>query len=132
MTLFQNRDVQTLLPLTVKQIKDAFVSANEKSEFVIDGVDVNNVGFIFRLFSFLNCWWGFWLVFVLRLHLWGWSVTKLDELRMLLSFLTMGLDGWIVTSGKFSQGFSCHQIDNYMLISFLVLSNCQWRLLVLV
>ncbi|PQQ01703.1 replication protein A 32 kDa subunit B-like isoform X1 [Prunus yedoensis var. nudiflora] len=39
----KNRDVQTLLPLTVKQIKDAFVSANEKSEFVIDGVDVNNV-----------------------------------------------------------------------------------------
>ncbi|KAF3452782.1 hypothetical protein FNV43_RR03215 [Rhamnella rubrinervis] len=39
----KNRDVQALLPLTVKQINDACISVNEKSEFVIDGVDVNNV-----------------------------------------------------------------------------------------
>ncbi|XP_015875792.2 replication protein A 32 kDa subunit A isoform X1 [Ziziphus jujuba] len=39
----KNRDIQALLPLTVKQISDAYVSGNEKSEFVIDGVDVSNV-----------------------------------------------------------------------------------------
>ncbi|GMN52055.1 hypothetical protein TIFTF001_021210 [Ficus carica] len=39
----KNRDVQALLPLTVKQISDAFMPGNEKSEFVVDGVDVNNV-----------------------------------------------------------------------------------------
>lgn len=39
----QNRDVQALLPLTVKQINDAFLSSDDKSNFVIDGVDVNNV-----------------------------------------------------------------------------------------
>lgn len=42
--LLQNRDVQALLPLTVKQINDALMPGNEKSEFLIDGVDVNNVG----------------------------------------------------------------------------------------
>ena len=41
----QNRDVQALLPLTVKQINDAFLSSDDKSNFVIDGVDVNNVSF---------------------------------------------------------------------------------------
>ncbi|KAF4391167.1 hypothetical protein G4B88_016477 [Cannabis sativa] len=39
----KNRDVQALLPVTVKQISTAFVPGSEKSEFVIDGVDVNNV-----------------------------------------------------------------------------------------
>ncbi|XP_062078674.1 replication protein A 32 kDa subunit A-like [Humulus lupulus] len=39
----KNRDVQALLPLTVKQISTAFVPGNEKSEFHVDGVDVNNV-----------------------------------------------------------------------------------------
>ncbi|XP_024019745.1 replication protein A 32 kDa subunit B [Morus notabilis] len=39
----KNRDVQALLPLTVKQINDAIMPGNEKSEFLIDGVDVNNV-----------------------------------------------------------------------------------------
>ncbi|CAK9329845.1 unnamed protein product [Citrullus colocynthis] len=39
----KNRDVQALLPLTVKQINDAFLSSDDKSNFVIDGVDVNNV-----------------------------------------------------------------------------------------
>lgn len=32
-----------MLPLTVKQINDAFLSSDDKSNFVIDGVDVNNV-----------------------------------------------------------------------------------------
>ncbi|KAG6587750.1 Replication protein A 32 kDa subunit B, partial [Cucurbita argyrosperma subsp. sororia] len=39
----KNRDVQSLLPLTVKQINDAFLSSGDQSNFVIDGVDVNNV-----------------------------------------------------------------------------------------
>ncbi|XP_022135426.1 replication protein A 32 kDa subunit B isoform X2 [Momordica charantia] len=39
----KNRDVQALLPLTVKQINDAFLSNDDKSSFVINGVDVNNV-----------------------------------------------------------------------------------------
>lgn len=41
----QNRDVQALLPLTVKQINNAFLSSDDKSNFVIDGVDVNNVSY---------------------------------------------------------------------------------------
>lgn len=54
---FQNRDIQTLLPLTVKQITDACVSAVDKSEFFIDSVDVNNVGLLFLFsFLFLNRW----------------------------------------------------------------------------
>ena len=55
----QNRDVQALLPLTVKQISDASVPGSEKSEFVVDGADVNNVSSgnlnlecCFNLFSF--------------------------------------------------------------------------------
>jgi hypothetical protein len=41
----QNREIQSLLPLTVKQITEAFLSSDDKSNFTIDGVDVNNVGF---------------------------------------------------------------------------------------
>ncbi|KAK9097865.1 hypothetical protein Syun_024910 [Stephania yunnanensis] len=39
----KNRDSQGLLPLTVKQINDAFNSSDDKSSFTVDGVDVNNV-----------------------------------------------------------------------------------------
>lgn len=39
----QNRDSQTLLPLSVKQISEAFQSSDDKTNFLIDGVDVNNV-----------------------------------------------------------------------------------------
>ncbi|XP_059637317.1 replication protein A 32 kDa subunit B-like isoform X2 [Cornus florida] len=39
----KNRDSQPLLPLTVKQISEAFQSSDDKSNFLIDGVDVNNV-----------------------------------------------------------------------------------------
>ncbi|KAG6705741.1 hypothetical protein I3842_07G195200 [Carya illinoinensis] len=39
----KNRDIQSLLPLTVKQINEAFLSSEDKSNFTIDGVDVNNV-----------------------------------------------------------------------------------------
>lgn len=105
---FQNRDIQTLLPLTAKQITDACVSAVDKSEFVIDSVDVNNVGllFLFFFFVFKSLVSGFVLTFhVFRLHLLGWCVKKLEELQMLLSFLTTELEGWSVTSGEFYQAF---------------------------
>lgn len=39
----QSRDVQGLLPLTVKQISQAFEASDDKTNFLIDGVDVNNV-----------------------------------------------------------------------------------------
>ncbi|XP_062165204.1 replication protein A 32 kDa subunit B [Alnus glutinosa] len=39
----KNREIQSLLPLTVKQITEAFLSSDDKSNFTIDGVDVNNV-----------------------------------------------------------------------------------------
>ncbi|KAL3326954.1 hypothetical protein AABB24_037592, partial [Solanum stoloniferum] len=39
----KNRDSQTLIPLTVKQISEAFQSSDDKTNFLIDGVDVNNV-----------------------------------------------------------------------------------------
>jgi len=39
----KNRDIQSLLPLTVKQIKEALLLSDDKSNFTIDGVDVNNV-----------------------------------------------------------------------------------------
>lgn len=38
----------------MKQITDACVSAVDKSEFVIDGVDVNNVGLLFLFFFFVS------------------------------------------------------------------------------
>ncbi|KAJ4959120.1 hypothetical protein NE237_026231 [Protea cynaroides] len=39
----KNRDSQGLLPLTVKQISEASVSNDDKSNFLVDGVSVNNV-----------------------------------------------------------------------------------------
>lgn len=39
----KSRESQQLLPLTVKQINEAFLSSDEKSNFLVDGVDVNNV-----------------------------------------------------------------------------------------
>lgn len=50
MILWQNRDIQTLLPLTVKQLSNAIAGENGKSEFSIDGVDVTTVSFSFRKF----------------------------------------------------------------------------------
>ncbi|XP_021991019.1 replication protein A 32 kDa subunit B [Helianthus annuus] len=41
--LSKHRDKQTLIPLTVKQINKAFLSNVDKVNFLIDGVDVNNV-----------------------------------------------------------------------------------------
>ncbi|KAK1317675.1 Replication protein A 32 kDa subunit A [Acorus calamus] len=39
----KSRGTQGVLPLTVKQISEAFHSSDEKSGFVIDGVDASNV-----------------------------------------------------------------------------------------
>ncbi|MFS7944502.1 putative replication protein A [Helianthus anomalus] len=41
--LSKHRDKQTLIPLTVKQINKALLSNDDKVNFLIDGVDVNNV-----------------------------------------------------------------------------------------
>ncbi|XP_019464153.1 PREDICTED: replication protein A 32 kDa subunit B-like isoform X1 [Lupinus angustifolius] len=45
----RNRDAQSLLPLTVKQINDAFQSSDDKTNLIIDGVDVNNVTLVGRV-----------------------------------------------------------------------------------
>ncbi|XP_009770104.1 replication protein A 32 kDa subunit A-like isoform X1 [Nicotiana tabacum] len=47
----KNRDSQTLLPLSVKQISEAFQSSDDKTNFLIDGVDVNNVKVVGILFN---------------------------------------------------------------------------------
>ncbi|KAI8019963.1 Replication protein A 32 kDa subunit A [Camellia lanceoleosa] len=47
----KNRDSQPLLPLTVKQISEAFQSSDDKSNFLIDGVDVNNVKLVGMVFN---------------------------------------------------------------------------------
>ncbi|RVW75507.1 Replication protein A 32 kDa subunit A [Vitis vinifera] len=46
-----NRDTQALLPLTVKQISEAFLSSDDKSNFLIDGVEVNNVTLVGMVFN---------------------------------------------------------------------------------
>lgn len=45
-SLLQNRDAQALVPLTVKQINEALLATSENANFVVDGVDVNNVCFL--------------------------------------------------------------------------------------
>ncbi|KAI8565824.1 hypothetical protein RHMOL_Rhmol03G0291400 [Rhododendron molle] len=47
----KNRDTQPLLPLTVKQISQAFQATDDKSNFIIDGVDVNNVTLVGMVFN---------------------------------------------------------------------------------
>ncbi|WJX96628.1 hypothetical protein P8452_77803 [Trifolium repens] len=47
-TSSKNRDSQTLLPLTIKQVNDAFQSS-DGSNLTIDGVDVNTVTFVGRV-----------------------------------------------------------------------------------
>ncbi|KOM53270.1 hypothetical protein LR48_Vigan09g192900 [Vigna angularis] len=41
----RNRDAQSLLPLTVKQIYDALQTNDDKANLIVDGVDVNNEGY---------------------------------------------------------------------------------------
>lgn len=45
----KNRDAQSLLPLTIKQIKYAVQSNDDKTNLIIDGVDVNNVTLVGRV-----------------------------------------------------------------------------------
>lgn len=47
----KNRDTQTLVPLTVKQISKALLSNDDKVNFLIDGVDVNNVKLVGMIFN---------------------------------------------------------------------------------
>ncbi|KAH6802797.1 Replication protein A [Perilla frutescens var. frutescens] len=47
----KSRDTQGLLPLTVKQISEAFQASDDKANFLIDGVDVNNVKLVGMLFE---------------------------------------------------------------------------------
>ncbi|KAI3471768.1 hypothetical protein Pfo_028421 [Paulownia fortunei] len=47
----KNRDAQALLPLTVKQISEAFQASDDKANFLIDGVDVNNVKLVGMLYE---------------------------------------------------------------------------------
>ncbi|KAL6965776.1 hypothetical protein U1Q18_036832 [Sarracenia purpurea var. burkii] len=47
----KNRDTQPLIPLTVKQISQALQSSDDKSNFIIDGVDVNNVTLVGKVFN---------------------------------------------------------------------------------
>ncbi|KAH6792447.1 replicon protein A2 [Perilla frutescens var. hirtella] len=47
----KSRDTQGLLPLTVKQISEAFQASDDKTNFLIDGVDVNNVKLVGMVFQ---------------------------------------------------------------------------------
>ncbi|KAL0309467.1 UNVERIFIED_CONTAM: Replication protein A subunit B, partial [Sesamum radiatum] len=47
----KNREAQALLPLTVKQISEAFQASDDKGNFLIDGVDVNNVKLVGMLYE---------------------------------------------------------------------------------
>ncbi|KAI5414987.1 hypothetical protein KIW84_040438 [Lathyrus oleraceus] len=45
----KNRDAQALLPLTIKQINDAFQASDDKSNLTIDGVDVGTISLLGRV-----------------------------------------------------------------------------------
>ncbi|VFQ81318.1 unnamed protein product [Cuscuta campestris] len=47
----KSRDAQSLLPLTVKQIIDAVQTSDDKINFLVDGVDVNNVKLVGIVFN---------------------------------------------------------------------------------
>ncbi|GLT76676.1 hypothetical protein SLA2020_483210 [Shorea laevis] len=47
----KSRDSQGLIPVTVKQISESYQSGDEKSNFVINGVDVTNVTVVGMLFD---------------------------------------------------------------------------------
>lgn len=47
----KSRDTQGLISVTVKQISEAFQSGDEKSNFIIDGVDVTNVKVVGIVFN---------------------------------------------------------------------------------
>nr|XP_025659634.1 replication protein A 32 kDa subunit A isoform X2 [Arachis hypogaea] len=47
----KSRETQGLIPVTVKQISEASHSGDEKSNFVINGIDVNNVTLVGMMFE---------------------------------------------------------------------------------
>ncbi|PHT54358.1 hypothetical protein CQW23_08820 [Capsicum baccatum] len=47
----QNRDSQTFIPLTVEEIRESVQSSGGKTNFLIGGVDVNNVEVVGTLFD---------------------------------------------------------------------------------
>ncbi|XP_076884780.1 replication protein A 32 kDa subunit B [Bidens hawaiensis] len=49
--LSKHRETQTLIPLTVKQISKAMLSNDDKVNFLIDGVDCNNVKLVGRMIN---------------------------------------------------------------------------------
>jgi len=53
-TILQNRDVRTLLPLTLKQLSSA--STTGESNFCIDGVDIKTVSSFLSSAVKLVCW----------------------------------------------------------------------------
>jgi len=62
--LLKSRETQGLVPVTVKQISEASQTGDEKSNFVINGVDLNNVclalllvSFEYFFFQFIKNWY---------------------------------------------------------------------------
>lgn len=105
----------------MKQISEAFLSSDDKSNFLIDGVEVNNVGLLQFDFSG-SCLLQFWFFEfgkkVFRLHWSGWYSTKLKGLLMLLLCWMMGLGVLTVTDGKISSiGHNCD--SSWCLFSFI-------------
>ncbi|CAK8536339.1 unnamed protein product [Lathyrus sativus] len=49
LTPSKNRDTQTLLPLTIKQINDALQSCDDRTNLTIDGVDVGTISLVGRM-----------------------------------------------------------------------------------
>ncbi|CAO2822987.1 unnamed protein product [Amaranthus hypochondriacus] len=47
----KNRDSQGIVPLTVKQLNEALLASNDNQNFVIDGVEVNNVTILGMVFN---------------------------------------------------------------------------------
>ncbi|XP_058755408.1 replication protein A 32 kDa subunit B [Vicia villosa] len=45
----KNRDAQALLPLTIKQINDAYQASDDKTNLTIDGVDVGTISLLGRV-----------------------------------------------------------------------------------
>lgn len=99
----QSRDNPPLLPLTVKQISQAIQSSDEKSNFVIDGVDVNNVSVVLFFFSF----WSQEFV-----HFFGYSVRS--KRAQGLKHLNFGLNWGIHVATYFLEKMGIHITGNEM------------------
>ncbi|KAF9613859.1 hypothetical protein IFM89_012407, partial [Coptis chinensis] len=87
----KSRDSQVLLPFTVKQIKDASNPNDEKSNIVIDGVDVNNVNLSNSIFFYHPLFFVTDIYIILCFCWLGWFLIELKGLQMFLSLLMMAL-----------------------------------------